>query len=121
MFHPEIIDAPMLQNLVFPSLQASSALPSSFTCHSSQNYSLTRPWSLQKKAMTQVSCLSTRREKKTGYKGEKSEAEELVYLLTRNMNGKEPLLKTLNKYVRIARYMDPRSTYQLKPTSLIRP
>ncbi|KAB1210420.1 hypothetical protein CJ030_MR6G007171 [Morella rubra] len=97
------MDASMLQNLVFPSLQASSAFPSSFTRHCSQNYSLTRPWSLQKKAMTQVSCVSTRREKKTGFKSEKSEAEELVYLLMRNMNGKEPLLKTLNKFVRIVR------------------
>lgn len=34
---------------------------------------------------------------------DKSEAEELVRVMMRNMNEKEPLLKTLNKYVKVVR------------------
>jgi hypothetical protein len=53
--------------------------------------------------MTRISCVPTRPKRKTASKSETSEAEELVRVLMRNMSGKEPPLKTLNKYTKVVR------------------
>ncbi|XP_018838114.2 pentatricopeptide repeat-containing protein At4g39620, chloroplastic [Juglans regia] len=93
----------MLQNLSSPSLQPSSASPSPFTHHSSQNYSHAKPWPLQKRPLTRLSCASSGPKRKMVPQSEKLEAEQLVRSIMWNMNGKEPVLKTLNKYVRVVR------------------
>lgn len=101
----------MFQNLSSHSLQPSSS--SSFTLHSSQYYThtltFTQPClplpnrSFRDRPMTRISCASTRPKRNPGPMPDKSEAEELVRLMMRNMNEKEPLLKTLNKYVKVVR------------------
>ncbi|XP_030975257.1 pentatricopeptide repeat-containing protein At4g39620, chloroplastic [Quercus lobata] len=100
----------MFQNLSSHSLQPSSF---SFTLHSSQYYThsltFTQPClplpnrSLRYRPMTRISCASTRPKRNPGPMPDKSEAEELVRVMMRNMNEKEPLLKTLNKYVKVVR------------------
>ncbi|XP_059449440.1 pentatricopeptide repeat-containing protein At4g39620, chloroplastic [Corylus avellana] len=89
----------MLQNLS----SHFSTFPSSFAHYSSQNYSLLQPWPLQKRLTTRISCISTRPKRKTASKSERSEAEELVRVLMRNMSGKEPPLRTLSKYAKVVR------------------
>nr|XP_023905927.1 pentatricopeptide repeat-containing protein At4g39620, chloroplastic-like [Quercus suber] len=100
----------MFQNLSSHSLQPSS---SSFTLHSSLYYThtliFTQPClslpnrSLRYRPMTRISCASTRPKRNPGLMPDKSEAEELVRVMMRNMNEIEPLLKTLNKYVKVVR------------------
>ncbi|GMY11277.1 pentatricopeptide repeat-containing protein At4g39620, chloroplastic [Fagus crenata] len=82
----------------------------SITLNSSQNYSLTQPWlqlgprvPLRNRPVTRISCVSTRPKRKSVPINDKSEAEELVRVIMRNRSGKEPFLKTLNKYVRVVR------------------
>lgn len=48
-------------------------------------------------------CISTRPNRKSGAKTDRSEAEELVRGVIRKFSDKEPLLKTLDKYVRVMR------------------
>lgn len=68
---------------------------------------LSHPWlQLQKQRPMSlgISCISTRFRRKPGTrKTENSEAHELVRVLVRSFSDKEPLLKSLNKYVRIVR------------------
>ncbi|KAF3440440.1 hypothetical protein FNV43_RR18724 [Rhamnella rubrinervis] len=87
-------------------LQSSTFL---FTQPSSQNYNFAKPWlpssHLWARPVTRISCVSTIRPKrKSSANTERSsEAEELVRIIMRSFSDKEPLLKTLNKYVRIVR------------------
>lgn len=53
--------------------------------------------------MTRISCVSTRPKRKPGTKTEDPDVREVVRMLMRSFSDKEPLLKTLNKYVRIVR------------------
>ncbi|KAK7358927.1 hypothetical protein VNO77_00868 [Canavalia gladiata] len=52
--------------------------------------------------LTRISCCSTRPKRKKS-STDRSEAQELVRLLTRKISDKEPLAKTLNKYVKLVR------------------
>ncbi|XP_050137777.1 pentatricopeptide repeat-containing protein At4g39620, chloroplastic-like [Malus sylvestris] len=78
-----------------------------FTFHSSQNYSFTQPWLphplIRKRPRTRISCVSTRPKRNPGPKTEDPEVREVVRTLMRSFSDKEPLLKTLNKYVKIVR------------------
>ncbi|XP_015867273.3 pentatricopeptide repeat-containing protein At4g39620, chloroplastic [Ziziphus jujuba] len=91
------------------SLSSHSLHPSTFlfTRPSTQNYNFAKPWLpnslLLERTITRISCVSTRPKRKSASKTESSEAEELVRLLMRSFSDKEPLLKTLNKYVKIVR------------------
>ncbi|BFG29814.1 hypothetical protein CerSpe_160890 [Prunus speciosa] len=73
----------------------------------SQNSNLTQQWLphvlLRKRPMTRISCVSTRPKRKPGTKTEDPDVREVVRMLVRSFSDKEPLLKTLNKYVRIVR------------------
>ncbi|XP_020223467.1 pentatricopeptide repeat-containing protein PPR5 homolog, chloroplastic [Cajanus cajan] len=51
-------------------------------------------------SLSRVSCGPSPKRKKTSHN---SEAQELVRLLTRKISDKEPLVKTLNKYVKLVR------------------
>ncbi|XP_061344694.1 pentatricopeptide repeat-containing protein At4g39620, chloroplastic [Gastrolobium bilobum] len=53
--------------------------------------------------LTRISCGSSSTRSKAKRTRDKSEAQELVLLLTRKISDKEPLLKTLNKYVKLVR------------------
>lgn len=50
-----------------------------------------------------ISCISTRPNRKSSATSNKSEGQKLVRLLLRKFSDKEPLLNTLNKYVRLVR------------------
>ncbi|KAK7247478.1 hypothetical protein RIF29_42361 [Crotalaria pallida] len=73
--------------------------PSSFVNH--RNYSLTKP------ATIKISCglNSTYHKNKKNKRGgdENSEALELVHMVIKKMSDREPLVKTLNKYVKLVR------------------
>ncbi|KAF7840010.1 pentatricopeptide repeat-containing protein [Senna tora] len=87
-----------------------SPLPSSSLSSSSSSSSLLNHRSSQLPRFSQlaplarptipISCVSIRPKKKSS---DNSEAQELVCLLMRKFNDKEPLLKTLNKYVKLVR------------------
>ncbi|KAK4840402.1 hypothetical protein QYF36_007996 [Acer negundo] len=82
-------------SLQLSTLSPSSSSSSSFTHHSSQNYMPTR---------TRISCVSTRPRRRVGSrKGEDPESRELVRLVMRSFSEKEPLVKTLSKYVKFVR------------------
>ncbi|CAK7337888.1 unnamed protein product [Dovyalis caffra] len=87
------------------SLQLSTLHSSSFTHNFSQIYNPTPPslWQSKNHNQTQVSCISTRPRKKPFPTDEKSEAQELVRVLVRSFSDKQPLLKTLDKYVKVMR------------------
>ncbi|KAA0036266.1 pentatricopeptide repeat-containing protein [Cucumis melo var. makuwa] len=75
---------------------------------SSRTSQLSRLWfpvpsSLKKTFSTRVVCVSTRPSRKSGVKTDRSEAEELVRGIIKKFSDKEPLLKTLDKYVRVMR------------------
>lgn len=87
-------------------LQSSTPL---FTQSSSQNYNFPQPWlpscHLCVRPFTRISCVSTTRprRKSTADTESSSEAAGLVRLIVRSFSDREPLAKTLNKYVRIVR------------------
>ncbi|XP_030534976.1 pentatricopeptide repeat-containing protein At4g39620, chloroplastic [Rhodamnia argentea] len=88
------------------SLCSSSSSSSSFN-DSSHNYNLTQPW-LRRKVDPRgpgrhVYCLSTRPKRKASAGREDSEAEDLVRVLMRKFSDREPLVKTMDKYVRVVR------------------
>ncbi|KAH8507844.1 hypothetical protein Peur_049849 [Populus x canadensis] len=87
------------------SLQLSMLHSSSFTHNVSLIYNPTPslPWHPMKYSPTQVSCVSTRPKKRPVPTDEKSEAQELVRVLVRSFSDKQPLVKTLNKYVKVMR------------------
>ncbi|KAG6604006.1 Pentatricopeptide repeat-containing protein, chloroplastic, partial [Cucurbita argyrosperma subsp. sororia] len=75
---------------------------------SSRNFQLSQTWlplplSLRRAVSTRVVCISTRPNRKSAAKTDRSEAEELVRGVIRKFSDKEPLLKTLDKYVRVMR------------------
>ncbi|PON36814.1 Pentatricopeptide repeat [Trema orientale] len=79
-----------------------------FTHPFAQNYSFTQLWfpsipHPERPLSTTISCISTRPRRKSSVKNDNSEALELVRVLVRNFSDKEPLVKTLNKYVRFVR------------------
>ncbi|KAJ9177663.1 hypothetical protein P3X46_012856 [Hevea brasiliensis] len=91
-------------NLSPHSLQLTTLKSSSFTQHFSQILNPTLLWSQQKHLRrTHISCVSTRPKKKAVPISEKSEAEELVRVLMRSFTDKVPLVRTMDKYVRILR------------------
>lgn len=85
------------------SLQLSTVHSSSVTQNFSQIVNPTLPWQPQKHLQTRVFCVSTRPRKKLDPTSQKSEAQELVRVLLRNFSDKQPLVRTLDKYVRIVR------------------
>ncbi|XP_062098379.1 pentatricopeptide repeat-containing protein At4g39620, chloroplastic [Humulus lupulus] len=87
------------------SLSFSQSLqPSTFPA---QNYSFSQLWfpgsSLPDRPISIISCASIRPRRKATVRNDNSEALELVRILVRSFSDKEPLVKTLNKYVRIVR------------------
>lgn len=91
-------------NLSPHSLQLSTLNSSSFTQHVSQILNPTLPWTPQKHlCRTHISCASTRPRKKAVPISEKSETEELVRVLMKSFTDKVPLVRTMDKYVRIVR------------------
>ncbi|BBH02139.1 Tetratricopeptide repeat-like superfamily protein, partial [Prunus dulcis] len=99
--HPEpIMPLSLSPNSLHPSTLA-------FAQIFSQNSNLTQPWLphvlLRKRPVTQISCVSTRPKRKPGTKTEDPDVREMVRMLMRSFSDKQPLLKTLNKYVRIVR------------------
>ncbi|OWM82270.1 pentatricopeptide repeat-containing protein At4g39620, chloroplastic isoform X2 [Punica granatum] len=95
------------------STSSSSSLPSLNLHHPpftlSRNYGFALSWgpmNLTRKALgARVACVSTRPRRKSAVQGEdaQAEAQELVRVLLRKFTDREPLVKTLNKYVRIVR------------------
>ncbi|CAL0325150.1 unnamed protein product [Lupinus luteus] len=88
--------------LLLPMSTLYSSLSSSFVSYSNSNsnYSLTRPTTIK------ISCAlnSTRQNnKKKTSSNDNSEALELVHLVIKRMSDKEPLVKTLNRYVKLFR------------------
>ncbi|KAI3848624.1 hypothetical protein MKX03_010334 [Papaver bracteatum] len=89
------------------SLQLSTVTTSTFSLKKSTitDFNSTPPFlqqsGLTRKPFLRISCVSAKR--KTGSVSEKSESQELVYLLLRNFNDQKPLISTLNKYVKIVR------------------
>nr|XP_004296690.2 PREDICTED: pentatricopeptide repeat-containing protein At4g39620, chloroplastic [Fragaria vesca subsp. vesca] len=82
-------------NLLTNSLHASP-----FPTHSTH-----QPWLPLQNQPLRVSCISTRFRRRPGTRRnpENSEAREMVRMLIRSFSDKEPLVKTLNKYVKIVR------------------
>ncbi|XP_007048085.2 PREDICTED: pentatricopeptide repeat-containing protein At4g39620, chloroplastic [Theobroma cacao] len=65
---------------------------------------LSQPCHLSTRPITRISCIATRPRRKTGSsKAEEPEALELVRVLMRSFSDKEPLVKTLNRYVRVVK------------------
>lgn len=84
----------------------SSSSSSSFNQSSSQNYNFTHrhiPLSLRTRPRTGICCVWTRPSSKRGRKSEELESKELVRVLMRSFSDKEPLVRTLNKYVKVVR------------------
>lgn len=87
-------------------LQSSTFL---FTQPSSKNYNFAQPWlpssHIWARPVTRISCVSTLRPKRksSAITERSSDGEELVRIIMKSFSDKEPLLKTLNKYVRIVR------------------
>ncbi|KAL5751691.1 hypothetical protein ACOSP7_021865 [Xanthoceras sorbifolium] len=80
---------------LFSSSSSSSASASSSSSSFTHHYKQTR---------TRISCVSTRpRRRLGGRKSEEPDSRELVRLVMRNFGEKEPLVKTLNKYVKVVR------------------
>ncbi|GAY61447.1 hypothetical protein CUMW_210060 [Citrus unshiu] len=97
-----------LTNLSPYSLRLStlSSSSSSFNQSSSQNYNFTHrhiPLSLRTRPRTGICCVWTRPRSKRGRKSEELESKELVRVLMRSFSDKEPLVRTLNKYVKVVR------------------
>ncbi|KAI6699676.1 hypothetical protein NL676_014000 [Syzygium grande] len=90
------------------SLCPSSSSPSSCTQNSSRNCRLTHPW-LRPNVVDprgpggRVRCLSTRPKRRASAARVDPEAEDLVRVLMRKFSDREPLLKTMDKYVRVVR------------------
>uniref|UniRef100_A0A2P2IKK5 Uncharacterized protein MANES_12G140500 n=2 Tax=Rhizophora mucronata TaxID=61149 RepID=A0A2P2IKK5_RHIMU len=88
-------------------LQLSTFHSFSLTQQFSQIYEPIIQWNQpQKRIRTQVVCVSTRPKRRKGgaaEDGHKSEAQELVRVLMKGCSEKEPLVRTLNKYVRVVR------------------
>ncbi|XVE86695.1 hypothetical protein DITRI_Ditri18aG0054700 [Diplodiscus trichospermus] len=81
-----------------------STFPSPFTRNSSQKPTLSQPCHLSNRPTTRISCPSTRpRKKTTSAKSKEAEARELVRFIMRSFSDKEPLVKTLNRYVKVVR------------------
>ncbi|KAM6563717.1 hypothetical protein CsatB_023715 [Cannabis sativa] len=78
-----------------------------FTHSYAQNYSFSQLWfpstSLPDRPISTISCVSTRPRRKATVRNDNSETLELVRILIRSFSDKEPLVKTLNKYVKIVR------------------
>ncbi|KAK9230584.1 hypothetical protein WN944_023556 [Citrus x changshan-huyou] len=84
----------------------SSSSSSSFNQSSSQNYNFAHrhiPLSLRTRPRTGICCVWTRPSSKRGRKSEELESKELVRVLMRSFSDKEPLVRTLNKYVKVVR------------------
>ncbi|XVE86698.1 hypothetical protein DITRI_Ditri18aG0055100 [Diplodiscus trichospermus] len=65
---------------------------------------LSQPCHLSTRPITRISCLSTRpRKKTTSANSEETEARELVRIIMRSFSDKEPLVKTLSRYVKVVR------------------
>lgn len=95
-----------LTNLSPYSLRLSTLSSSSFNQSSSQNYNFTHrhiPLSLRTRPRTGICCVWTRPRSKRGRKSEELESKELVRVLMRSCSDKEPLVRTLNKYVKVVR------------------
>ncbi|KAI4317212.1 hypothetical protein L6164_025102 [Bauhinia variegata] len=104
------VPVPVFEKSEMNSLQSHSWHPSLIrvSAHSSSaNYSGNQPRFPQLAPVTtpttRISRDSTRPRKKSSPTNDKSEAQELVRLLMRKFTDKEPLLKTLNKYVKMVR------------------
>ncbi|XVE52410.1 hypothetical protein DITRI_Ditri02bG0120000 [Diplodiscus trichospermus] len=67
---------------------------------------LSQPCHLSTRPVTRISCLSTPpRKKTTSAKSEEAEARELVRIIMRIFSDKESLVKTLNRYVKVVRFI----------------
>lgn len=85
---------------------SSSSSSSSFNQSSSQIYKFTPrhiPLNLRTQPRTGICCVWTRPRRKGGRKSEELESKELVRVLMRSFSDKEPLVRTLNKYVKVVR------------------
>ncbi|KDP35213.1 hypothetical protein JCGZ_09372 [Jatropha curcas] len=90
-------------NLSHHSLQLSALNSSSFALHFSQIYNPNLPWRPQENLHKfRISCVSSRPGKLV-HSSDESQAEEFVRDLMRSFSDKQPLVRTLNKYVRIIR------------------
>ncbi|KAJ0097769.1 hypothetical protein Patl1_27454 [Pistacia atlantica] len=87
------------------SLQLSTlSSSSSFSQKPSQNFTFAPPWLLPGKLpAARISCVSTRPRRKSGRIGEETETLDLVREIMRSFSDKAPLVKTLNKYVKMVR------------------
>ncbi|XP_057544763.1 pentatricopeptide repeat-containing protein At4g39620, chloroplastic-like [Amaranthus tricolor] len=83
--------------------------PNSFSCTrsyaqiASHSFMVQRLFYTPKPPIFRITCSSTRINRRSVSKRENSEAQELVRVILRNFTDKEPLVSTLNKYVRILR------------------
>ncbi|KMT08673.1 hypothetical protein BVRB_6g139490 [Beta vulgaris subsp. vulgaris] len=100
----------MVTNAATGFLQNPLNLNFSFSSSSSSSYSQIafHPFIVQKsyvryKPIIKITCISSRPNKRSSSKSVNSEAQELVRLILRNFSDKEPLVSTLNKYVKILR------------------
>ncbi|KAH9610909.1 hypothetical protein KSS87_006585 [Heliosperma pusillum] len=62
-----------------------------------------KPLIKQHKPTFKITCIASKSNKKTTQKGDNSDARDLVRNILRNISDKEPLVTTLNKYVRSMR------------------
>ncbi|GMH06634.1 hypothetical protein Nepgr_008474 [Nepenthes gracilis] len=90
-----------LNLLPIPKFCSQIALPPSQKSYTTTLPCLSRQY--LSKPIAKISFISTRPKRKSGSKSDKSEAEEFVRVLMRNFNDKQPLVSTLNKYVRVLR------------------
>ncbi|KAJ4715614.1 putative Pentatricopeptide repeat-containing protein [Melia azedarach] len=83
-----------------------SSSSSSFRQDSSKNHNFTLRWlplNLNARPSTRIFCVSIRPRRKRDRSNEEAETQELVRVLMRSFRDKEPLVKTLNKYVKVVR------------------
>ncbi|KAF7834235.1 pentatricopeptide repeat-containing protein [Senna tora] len=84
---------------LFPSSSSSSSFP-----NYRSNHRQFPQLALLTRSSIRISCVSNRPTRKSSATSNKSEAQDLVRLLMRNFSdNKEPLLNTLNKYVKFVR------------------
>lgn len=80
-----------------------SMLPSPLKHHSSQIFIPTSPRNLRNQLSTRMLCVSIRPRRKSASNGGEMEAQDLVRVLMRSFSKKEPMVKTLDRYVKVVR------------------
>lgn len=95
----------ILQNPINPNYLTHFSLSSSspYSQIASYPFVVLQKSSIKLKSSLKISCNSSRSHKRSVSKSDNSEAYELVRVILRNFSDKEPLLSTLNKYVKLLR------------------